>query len=221
MTRTSFPGRPRKSGPREPSGRPQRTRDAMTIPPTPELIAQRKRAGTDEGTSMDHPLDVMHSRGELLLPAERGDSEARLIGQRRRDAGAMFANLSWHVFGQPFAGIDHRTRRFVPPSDTAEDADQRRARQTDMRTPEERAEDVRCRYEAVRALLRAGSVREWVVRQVAVYCRPIASLARSRSKREAYRVLLVEGLDIVGDMKAVKRSEDGVRVVWAGRRAAA
>lgn len=170
---------------------------------------------------MDHPLDVMFAKGALLLPSEADDADLRPAAQRRRDTGALYANLAWHVFGQPFAGIDSRTKRFVPPTENADDADQRRARQTDLRSPEERAEDVRCRYEAMRSLLRPGSLREWLVRMVAVHCRPISSLARSTSKREQFRRHLVEALDLVADTKAVRRAEEEIRTMWSMRRMAA
>jgi hypothetical protein len=94
-----------------------------------------------------------------------------------------------------------------------------RARQTDIRTPEERAEAVRLRLDAMLSLIVAGSIREWVLRQVAVYCRPLNDLAVGASKRERYRLHLLDALDMIADERAVRRAEDGVRGSWAARAA--
>lgn len=223
-------GGQKRAGERFPSGKLKprgKGSSDRAIAPTPEFLARRKGCGisetsTDAGTSMDYPLDVMEARSDLLRRDAKGDMEDRGIGKQRRDAGAYFARLAWHTFGHPFASIDQRTKRLIPPStETGPDGpDPRRAALSDFRDPLERAEDVRCRYEAMRSLLQPGSVKEWVVRQVAVYCRPINTLARAASKREQYRLHLIDALDSLGDMRAVMRAEKAVRATWEGKAAA-
>jgi hypothetical protein len=51
-------------------------------------------------TSTDHPLDVLHVRGDLDDPAA---ADPKAIGGRRRAAGLNFARLSWRRYGVPFA----------------------------------------------------------------------------------------------------------------------
>ena len=208
--------RKRKSGDRYPGGQLKQQR----VDPTPEMVLKRMKEIGRMDVSLDHPIDVMHAKGLLSRPKEDDPAEA----ERRRDAGRAFANLAFHVFGQPFATIDSRSRRMVAPSINQDDADdiaakEARARQTDTRTPEERAEDVRARYDAMMRLVGPGSIREWVLRQVAVFCEPIARLARNPSKREQLRLHLLDALDLIADEREVRRAVDDVRVGW-GRRAA-
>ena len=205
--------RKRKPGDRYPGGqlRPER------VEPTPEMIVKRMKETGRVDVSLDHPIDVMFSKG-LLSRIGEDPAEA----ERRRDAGRAFANLAFHVWGQPFASIDSRTRRMVAPTTNPDDADamlEARARQTDIRSPEERAEAVRLRLDAMLSLVIAGSIREWVLRQVAVYCRPLSDLAVGASKRERYRLHLLDALDMIADERAVRRAEDGVRGNWAARAA--
>jgi hypothetical protein len=205
--------RKRKPGDRYPSGqlRPER------VEPTPEMIVKRMKETGRVDVSLDHPIDVMFSKGLL---SRMGEDPAE--AERRRDAGRAFANLAFHVWGQPFASIDSRSRRMVAPTTNPDDADamlEARARQTDIRTPEERAEAVRLRLDAMLSLIVAGSIREWVLRQVAVYCRPLSDLAVGASKRERYRLHLLDALDMIADERAVRRAEDGVRGNWAARAA--
>ena len=205
--------RKRKPGDRYPGGqlRPER------VEPTPEMIVKRMKETGRVDVSLDHPIDVMFSKGLL---SRMGEDPAE--AERRRDAGRAFANLAFHVWGQPFASIDSRSRRMVAPTTNPDDADamlEARARQTDIRTPEERAEAVRLRLDAMLSLIVAGSIREWVLRQVAVYCRPLSDLAVGASKRERYRLHLLDALDMIADERAVRRAEDGVRGNWAARAA--
>lgn len=205
--------RKRKPGDRYPGGqlRPER------MEPTPEMIVKRMKETGRVDVSLDHPIDVMFSKGLL---SRMGEDPAE--AERRRDAGRAFANLAFHVWGQPFASIDSRSRRMVAPTTNPDDADamlEARARQTDIRTPEERAEAVRLRLDAMLSLVIAGSIREWVLRQVAVYCRPLSDLAVGASKRERYRLHLLDALDMIADERAVRRAEDGVRGNWAARAA--
>lgn len=205
--------RKRKPGDRYPGGqlRPER------MEPTPEMIVKRMKETGRVDVSLDHPIDVMFSKGLL---SRMGEDPAE--AERRRDAGRAFANLAFHVWGQPFASIDSRSRRMVAPTTNPDDADamlEARARQTDIRTPEERAEAVRLRLDAMLSLIVAGSIREWVLRQVAVYCRPLNDLAVGASKRERYRLHLLDALDMIADERAVRRAEDGVRGSWAARAA--
>lgn len=205
--------RKRKPGDRYPGGqlRPER------MEPTPEMIVKRMKETGRVDVSLDHPIDVMFSKGLL---SRMGEDPAE--AERRRDAGRAFANLAFHVWGQPFASIDSRSRRMVAPTTNPDDADamlEARARQTDIRTPEERAEAVRLRLDAMLSLVIAGSIREWVLRQVAVYCRPLSDLAVGASKRERYRLHLLDALDMIADERAVRRAEDGVRGSWAARAA--
>lgn len=205
--------RKRKPGDRYPGGqlRPER------VEPTPEMIVKRMKETGRVDVSLDHPIDVMFSKGLL---SRMGEDPAE--AERRRDAGRAFANLAFHVWGQPFASIDSRSRRMVAPTTNPDDADamlEARARQTDIRTPEERAEAVRLRLDAMLSLVIAGSIREWVLRQVAVYCRPLSDLAVGASKRERYRLHLLDALDMIADERAVRRAEDGVRGNWAARAA--
>ena len=205
--------RKRKPGDRYPGGqlRPER------VEPTPEMIVKRMKETGRLDVSLDHPIDVMFSNGLL---SRMGEDPAE--AERRRDAGRAFANLAFHVWGQPFASIDSRSRRMVAPTTNPDDADamlEARARQTDIRTPEERAEAVRLRLDAMLSLIVAGSIREWVLRQVAVYCRPLNDLAVGASKRERYRLHLLDALDMIADERAVRRAEDGVRGNWAARAA--
>ena len=205
--------RKRKPGDRYPGGqlRPER------MEPTPEMIVKRMKETGRVDVSLDHPIDVMFSKGLL---SRMGEDPAE--AERRRDAGRAFANLAFHVWGQPFASIDSRSRRMVAPTTNPDDADamlEARARQTDIRTPEERAEAVRLRLDAMLSLIVAGSIREWVLRQVAVYCRPLNDLAVGASKRERYRLHLLDALDMIADERAVRRAEDGVRGNWAARAA--
>lgn len=205
--------RKRKPGDRYPGGqlRPER------VEPTPEMIVKRMKETGRVDVSLDHPIDVMFSKGLL---SRMGEDPAE--AERRRDAGRAFANLAFHVWGQPFASIDSRSRRMVAPTTNPDDADamlEARARQTDIRTPEERAEAVRLRLDAMLSLVIAGSIREWVLRQVAVYCRPLNDLAVGASKRERYRLHLLDALDMIADERAVRRAEDGVRGNWAARAA--
>ncbi len=205
--------RKRKPGDRYPGGqlRPER------MEPTPEMIVKRMKETGRVDVSLDHPIDVMFSKGLL---SRMGEDPAE--AERRRDAGRAFANLAFHVWGQPFASIDSRSRRMVAPTTNPDDADamlEARARQTDIRTPEERAEAVRLRLDAMLSLIVAGSIREWVLRQVAVYCRPLSDLAVGASKRERYRLHLLDALDMIADERAVRRAEDGVRGNWAARAA--
>lgn len=205
--------RKRKPGDRYPSGqlRPER------VEPTPEMIVKRMKETGRVDVSLDHPIDVMFSKGRL---SRMGEDPAE--AERRRDAGRAFANLAFHVWGQPFASIDSRSRRMVAPTTNPDDADamlEARARQTDIRTPEERAEAVRLRLDAMLSLIVAGSIREWVLRQVAVYCRPLSDLAVGVSRRERYRLHLLDALDMIADERAVRRAEDGVRGNWARRAA--
>ena len=74
--------------------------------------------------------------------------------------------------------------------------------------------------DAMLSLVIAGSIREWVLRQVAVYCRPLSDLAVGASKRERYRLHLLDALDMIADERAVRRAEDGVRDNWMRRAAA-
>lgn len=209
-------GRPPKTGsPRYPGGelKPER------MEPTKEMLKRRKELTGYESVGIDHPLDILHAKG-LLSRADEDRQEA----DRRRDAGAAFANLAHHVWGQPFASIDARTRRMVKPSINTDDADamaekEARARQTDLRSPEERAEAVRLRFEAMLSLIRRGSIREYVLKQVAVYCTPINQLARNPSKREQLRRHLLDALDLIADERAVRRAQDGVRGEWTRRAA--
>ena len=208
--------RKRKPGDRYPGGQLKQQR----IDPTPEMILKRMTETGRMDVSSDHPIDVMHAKGLLSRPQEDDPAEA----ERRRDAGRAFANLAFHVFGQPFATIDARSRRMVAPSINPDDADdiaakEARARQTDTRTPDERAEDVRARYEAMLRLIGHGSIREWVLRRVAVFCEPMAMLARNPSKREQLRLHLLDALDLIADERAVRRTVDDVRGEW-GRKAA-
>ena len=205
--------RKRKPGDRYPGGqlRPER------VEPTPEMIVKRMKETGRVDVALDHPIDVMFSKGLL---SRMGEDPAE--AERRRDAGRAFANLAFHVWGQPFASIDSRSRRMVAPTTNPDDADamlEARARQTDIRTPEERAEAVRLRLDAMLSLIVAGSIREWVLRQVAVYCRPLNDLAVGASKRERYRLHLLDALDMIADERAVRRAEDGVRGSWAARAA--
>lgn len=205
--------RKRKPGDRYPGGqlRPER------VEPTPEMIVKRMKETGRVDVSLDHPIDVMFSKGLL---SRMGEDPAE--AERRRDAGRAFANLAFHVWGQPFASIDSRSRRMVAPTTNPDDADamlEARARQTDIRSPEERAEAVRLRLDAMLSLIVAGSIREWVLRQVAVYCRPLSDLAVGASKRERYRLHLLDALDMIADERAVRRAEDGVRGNWAARAA--
>lgn len=205
--------RKRKPGDRYPGGqlRPER------VEPTPEMIVKRMKETGRVDVALDHPIDVMFSKGLL---SRMGEDPAE--SERRRDAGRAFANLAFHVWGQPFATIDSRSRRMVAPTTNPDDADamlEARARQTDIRTPEERAEAVRLRLDAMLSLIVAGSIREWVLRQVAVYCRPLSDLAVGASKRERYRLHLLDALDMIADERAVRRAEDGVRGNWAARAA--
>ena len=205
--------RKRKPGDRYPGGqlRPERRE------PTPEVIVKRVKETGRMDVALDHPIDVMFSKGLL---SRMGEDPAE--AERRRDAGRAFANLAFHVWGQPFASIDSRSRRMVAPTTNPDDADamlEARARQTDIRTPEERAEAVRLRLDAMLSLVIAGSIREWVLRQVAVYCRPLSDLAVGASKRERYRLHLLDALDMIADERAVRRAEDGVRGSWAARAA--
>jgi len=205
--------RKRKPGDRYPGGqlRPER------MEPTPEMIVKRMKETGRVDVSLDHPIDVMFSKGLL---SRMGEDPAE--AERRRDAGRAFANLAFHVWGQPFASIDSRSRRMVAPTTNPDDADamlEARARQTDIRSPEERAEAVRLRLDAMLSLVIAGSIREWVLRQVAVYCRPLSDLAVGASKRERYRLHLLDALDMIADERAVRRAEDGVRGNWAARAA--
>lgn len=186
------------------------------VGPTPELAAKRMEAVARMDISIDHPLEVMFARGQL----KRYHDEDGTIAQQRRDAGAAFANLAWHVWGQPFSGIDLRSKRLVPPSAGVEDAEallERRARQTDLRTPEERAEDVRLRYEAMARIANRIGVRGWVLRKVAQELVPIEALAVGQSKRRRLRSLLLDALDLIGDWREVKRVEEAVRGEWARR----
>jgi len=206
--------RKRKPGDRYPGGqlRPER------MEPTPEMIVKRMKETGRVDVSLDHPIDVMFSKGLL---SRMGEDPAE--AERRRDAGRAFANLAFHVWGQPFASIDSRSRRMVAPTTNPDDADamlEARARQTDIRSPEERAEAVRLRLDAMLSLVIAGSIREWVLRQVAVYCRPLSDLAVGASKRERYRLHLLDALDMIADERAVRRAEDGVRDNWMRRAAA-
>ncbi len=181
------------------------------------MIVKRMKETGRVDVSLDHPIDVMFSKGLL---SRMGEDPAE--AERRRDAGRAFANLAFHVWGQPFASIDSRSRRMVAPTTNPDDADamlEARARQTDIRTPEERAEAVRLRLDAMLSLIVAGSIREWVLRQVAVYCRPLSDLAVGASKRERYRLHLLDALDMIADERAVRRAEDGVRGNWAARAA--
>ena len=208
--------RKRKAGDRYPGGQLKEQR----VEPTPEMVLKRMKELGRMDVSLDHPIDILHAKGLLSRPSEDDPAEA----ERRRDAGRAFANLAFHVFGQPFATIDSRSRRMVAPSINQDDADdiaakEARARQTDTRTPEERAEDVRARYDAMMRLVGPGSIREWVLRQVAVFCEPIAHLARNPSKREQLRLHLLDALDLIADEREVRRAVDDVRVGW-GRRAA-
>ena len=208
--------RKRKAGDSYPGGQLKQQR----VEPTPEMVLKRMMEVGRMDVSQDHPIDVMHAKGLLSRPKEDDPAEA----ERRRDSGRAFANLAFHVFGQPFATIDSRSRRMVAPSINPDDADdiaakEARARQTDLRTPEERAEDVRARYEAMLRLIGSGSIREWVLRRVAVFCEPIHVLARNPSKRERLRLHLIDALDLIGDERAVRRAVDDVRGQW-GRRAA-
>lgn len=176
-----------------------------------EMLKQRVAVSGDVRIGIDHPLDIMHAKGLL---SRRDEDPGEAI--RRRDAGASFANLSHHVFGQPFASIDSRSRRLVAPDINPDDADaiaekEARARQTDTRTPEERAEAVRRRFDAMLSLVGRGTIREWVLRQVAVFCVPLQHLARSPSKREQFRQHLLDALDMIGDERAVRRAADGMR----------
>lgn len=207
--------RKRKPGDRYPGGQLKQQR----VDPTPEMTLKRMKELGRMDVSLDHPIDVLHAKGMLA----RG-SEDPAEAERRRDAGRAFANLAFHVFGQPFATIDARSRRMVAPSINQDDADdiaakEARARQTDLRTPEERAEDVRARYDAMVRLVGPGSIREWVLRKVAVFCEPIHVLARNPSKREQLRLHLLDALDLIADEREVRRAVDDVRVGW-GRRAA-
>lgn len=207
--------RKRKPGDRYPGGQLKQQR----VNPTPEMALKRMKELGRMDVSLDHPIDVLHAEG-LLARGFEDPAEA----ERRRDAGRAFANLAFHVFGQPFATIDGRSRRMVAPSINQDDADdiaakEARARQTDLRTPEERAEDVRARYDAMVRLIGPGSIREWVLRKVAVFCEPIHALARNPSKREQLRLHLLDALDLIGDERAVRRAVDDVRGEW-GRRAA-
>ena len=208
--------RKRKPGDRYPGGQLKQQR----VEPTPEMVLKRMKEVGRMDVSPDHPIDVMHVKGLL---SRYGDDDPA-VEDRRRDSGRAFANLAFHVFGQPFATIDPRSRRMVPPSINSDDADdiaakEARARQTDTRTPEERAEDVRARYDAMLRLIGPGSIREWVLRRVAVFCEPIHVLARNPSKREQLRLHLLDALDLIGDERAVRRAVDDVRGQW-GRRAA-
>ncbi len=210
--------RKRKPGDRYPGGqlRPER------VEPTPEMIVKRMKETGRVDVSLDHPIDVMFSKGLLSRSRPGEDPEDPAEAERRRDAGRAFANLAFHVWGQPFASIDSRSRRMVAPTTNPDDADamlEARARQTDIRTPEERAEAVRLRLDAMLSLVIAGSIREWVLRQVAVYCRPLSDLAVGASKRERYRLHLLDALDMIADERAVRRAEDGVRGNWAARAA--
>ena len=199
--------RKRKPGDRYPGGQLKHQR----VDPTPEMALKRMKELGRMDVSLDHPIDVMHAKGLLSRSAE-DPAEA----ERRRDAGRAFANLAFHVFGQPFATIDSRSRRMVAPSINQDDADdiaakEARARQTDTRTPEERAEAVRRRFDAMLALVGRGTIREWVLRKVAVFCVPLQQLARSPSKREQLRLHLLDALDAIGDESAVRRTVDGMR----------
>ena len=207
--------RKRKPGDRYPGGQLKQQR----VNPTPEMALKRMKELGRMDVSLDHPIDALHAKG-LLARGFEDPAEA----EWRRDAGRAFANLAFHVFGQPFATIDARSRRMVAPSINQDDADdiaakEARARQTDLRTPEERAEDVRARYDAMVRLIGPGSIREWVLRKVAVFCEPIHALARNPSKREQLRLHLLDALDLIGDERAVRRAVDDVRGEW-GRRAA-
>lgn len=188
--------------------------------PTPELAAKRMEAVARMDISLDHPLEVMFARGQL----KRHHDEDGTIAQQRRDAGAAFANLAWHVWGQPFSGIDLRTKRLVAPSlETGPDdaPDPRRAALSDFRTPEERAEDVRARYEAMARIASRIGIRGWVLRKVAQELVPIEALAVGQSKRRRLRSLLLDALDLIGDWREVKRAEEAVRGEWARRSAEA
>lgn len=218
--------RKRKPGDRYPGGQLKQQR----VDPTPEMVLKRMKEIGRMDVSLDHPIDVMHAKGGLARPTVRHPVSGEEVpedpaeAERRRDAGRSFANLAFHVFGQPFATIDARSRRMVAPSINQDDADdiaakEARARQTDLRTPEERAEDVRARYDAMVRLVGPGSIREWVLRNVAVFCEPIHVLARNPSKREQLRLHLLDALDLIGDERAVRRAVDDVRGEW-GRRAA-
>lgn len=190
--------------------------------PTPEMAKRKMKIAHRTDVSLDHPIDVLYARGGL----RRHQDEDPTVAQQRRDAGAAFANLAWHVWGQPFAGIDLRSKRLVPPSNNAEDVDAlaekaRRARQTDLRTPEERAEDVRARCEAMMRSVDRNPLRGRVLRWVAVECRPIEDLASDRRKRRRLLRLLLDALDLVGDWREIGRAEEGVRGLWARRAAEA
>jgi len=198
--------RKRKPGDRYPGGQLKQQR----VEPTPEMVLKRMMEVGRMDVSQDHPIDVMHAKGLL---SRRDEDPAE--GERRRDAGRAFANLAFHVFGQPFATIDSRSRRMVAPSINPDDADdiaakETRARQTDTRTPDERAEAVRRRFDAMLSLVGRGTIREWVLRQVAVFCVPLQQLARSPSKREQFRQHLLDALDMIGDERAVRRAADGM-----------
>lgn len=228
-------GRPRKPGPRYPNDELKEER----VAPTHELLLQRVAilAGTPAHKvhelakgdmesmmgvarlqlSADFPVEIMFARRpcQLLLYPEESKTAAEL----RRETAARFANLAWHVFGQPFAGCDARHRRLVPPVDTADDADHRRARQGDERTPEERAEDVRARYEAILSLLGRNRDLHYALRSVVVECRPIESLTPDVRKRKRIRRQLLEALDKIESAPDIRKAEDEVRADWARRAA--
>ena len=204
--------RPRKPGPREPNGRVQR--GDQKVRPTVEMQAKRKAIGMD--VSLDHPLDVLYADGQLRRHYDEDSARA----MERRDAGAAFARLAWQVWGQPFAGIDERSRRLVAPSLDGDDADTRRARQTDLRSPEERAEDVRAKCEAMMLAVDRNVLRGRVLRHVAIQCRTIEEWSPDRRMRKRLLRLLLDALDLLADQREMKRMEDAVRGGW-GRRAAA
>ncbi len=79
-------GRPRKSGPREANGRPQRHR--FRDGPTPELKSLRDwYAGDGDPNLTTYPLGILLANGAI------SDDQHR--------AGCRYAWLHWRVFGRP------------------------------------------------------------------------------------------------------------------------
>lgn len=223
-------GRPRKqNAPRTDKGRLSRAGQRRDIEPTPELKMRRiEILGLyDRAAGAVEPIEIMFNRriSELERPPGPDDRlEDRAIVDRRRDVAAVFINLSRHVWGLHDASSDARYRNLVPPSETAEDVDHQRPRVTDIRSPDQRAEDVRAKHEAMMRVVRRGprgGIREWVLRQVGVYGHSLARLEPNPSKRERLRMHLLDALDALADDRDVRRAVDEIRATWTQRRAAA
>jgi hypothetical protein len=122
---------------------------------TPELIARRQALCGDAKTGTDFPLDVM-----LTL---------RLISEDERDEGLRFAQLSWWLYGLPFAGPELLYERMVS---GVVDADMAPRRELVMDDPELQVREVerirrnKQRFERMVEALKRAAPRELVLAAV-------------------------------------------------------